>query len=416
MNMSSASAHDAQPSDAIERSEYEARRAQLRERAAERGLDGVLVVSRGANGADWGADLVYLTNHYSAFPQIPDRPPAWSGRGLGGLVMPVKEDGTLVVEIPDWRHDLVAIDDVRVSLDLWAGLASALRERGLGSARVGLIGRESVPYIAVDRIRQELGSIELVWADDIIEDMRLRKSDAEIRLVREATRVGCEMVQAFVEAAVPGATEADCVLAALQRGIPQGAFPLDIPVTSGANVDHFQWDRMPSWDWRRPLQAGDMIHPDMYGTVDGYFYDLVRTTVAGRKVTDAQREVLEGSVAVVEHVVEAMRPGVSCEELFDRGAAWLTEQGFDAPGAEAAEGVAYLGQSFPSFGHGLGLAWEHPWLMPGESTKLEAGMVFAVEAEVGRPGAGTGAFEHDVLITDDGHEVLTTSVKNVWWE
>jgi Xaa-Pro aminopeptidase len=159
-----------------------------------------------------------------------------------------------------------------------------------------------------------------------------------------------------------------------------------------------------------------MIHPDMYGTVNGYFYDLVRTTVAGRKVTDAQREVLEASVAVVEHVIEAMRPGVSCEELFDRGSAWLAAQGFDAPGAEAAEGVAYLGQSFPSFGHSLGLTWEHPWLMPGEATKLEAGMVLAVEAEVGRPGAGTGAFEHDVLITEDGHEILTTSVKNVWWE
>lgn len=402
--------------NAISRAEYNERRARLRDRAADRGLDGVLVVSRGANGADWGGDLVYLTNHYSPFPQIPDRPPAWSGRGHGGLVMPVSEDGTLVVEIPDWRHDLVAIDDVRVSLDLWAGLAAALRDRGLGSSRVGLIGRESLPYIAIDRIRQELGDIEFEWADDIIEDMRLRKSEAEIELVRESTRVGSEMVEAFVQAAVPGATEADCVLAALNRGIPQGAFPLDIPVASGANVDHFQWDRMPSWDWRRPLQAGEMIHPDMYGTVNGYFYDLVRTTVVGRKVTDAQREVLEASVAVVEHIVAAIKPGVSCEELFDLGASWLAEQGFDAPGAESAEGVAYLGQSFPSFGHSLGLTWEHPWLMPGESTRLEPGMVFAVEAEVGRPGAGTGAFEHDLLVTESGHEVLTTHVKNVWWE
>ena len=52
----------------------------------------------------------------------------------------------------------------------------------------------------------------------------------------------------------------------------------------------------------------------------------------------------------------------------------------------------------------------------GESTVLEPNMVFAVEAEVGRQGAGTGAFEHNVLITPDGPEILTTSVKNVWWE
>ena len=400
----------------IAATEYAQRRERLRDLAAERGLDGVLVVSRGANGADWGGDVLYLTNHYSAFPQIPDRPGQWSGRGHSGLVMPAGEDGTLVVEVPDWREDLVAVDDVRVSLDLWAGLADALRARGLAAGHVGLIGRESLLHVAVERIRDELPELRLSWADDLIEGMRRIKSPAEIALIRESTRVGCEMVEAFVEAAVPGATEADCVLAALNRGIPQGAFPLDIPVASGPHVDHFLWERMPSWNTRRPLEAGDMIHPDMYGTVNGYFYDLVRTTVAGRRVTDAQREVLEASIGVVEHIIDGMRPGVSCGDLFDRGAAWLSEHGFEVPGSEESEGVALLGQSYPSFGHSLGLAWENPSIVPGEAALLEPNMVMAVEAEVGRPGAGTGAFEHNVLVTDDGVEVLTAHVRNVWWE
>jgi Xaa-Pro aminopeptidase len=400
----------------IARTEYERRRARLRDLAAGRGLDGVLVVSRGANGADWGADVVYLTNHYSAFPQIPDRPGQWSGRGHSALVMPAGEDGTLISDIPDWREDLVAAGDVRVALDLWGGIADALADLGLGSGRVGLIGRESLLFAAVDRIRERLPDIELVWADDLIEGMRRIKSPAEIGLMRESTRVGAEMVQAFVEAAVPGATEADCVLAALNRGIPQGAFPLDIPVASGPNVDHFLWERMPSWDYRRALEAGDMIHPDMYGTVNGYFYDMVRTTVAGRAVTDAQREVLEASIAVVEHIIDGMRPGVACGELFDRGAAWLEEHGFEVPGSEHSEGVAMLGQSYPSFGHSLGLAWENPSLVPGEDAKLEPNMVMAVEAEVGSAGAGTGAFEHNVLVTEEGVEVLTAGLENVWWD
>jgi Xaa-Pro aminopeptidase len=401
---------------AIAAAEYAERRERLRALAAERGLDGLLVVSRGANGADWGADIVYLTNHYSAFPQIPDRPGKWSGRGHAGLVMPAGEDGTLVVETPEWRADLVAIDDVRVELDLWGGLASAIRDRGLGSGHLGLIGRESLLHVAVERIRSELPDLQLSWADDLVEGLRRFKSPGEIALVREATRVGADMVTAFMEAAVPGATEADCVLAALQAGLPRGAFPLDIPVVSGAQVDHFQWDRMPSWNFTRPLQEGDMIHPDMYGTVNGYFYDLVRTTVAGRQATEAQREVLEASVGVVEHIIEAMKPGVVFGDLFAHGAAWLTEQGFDAPGSETNEGVALLGQSYPSFGHSLGLAWENPSLVPGEEAALEPNMVVAVEAQVGRPGAGTGAFEHDVLVTESGVEVLTTSCQSVWWD
>ncbi|HWF73190.1 MAG TPA: M24 family metallopeptidase, partial [Solirubrobacteraceae bacterium] len=374
------------------------------------------VVSRGANGADWGADVLYLTNHYSAFPQIPDRPGKWSGRGHSGLVMPAGEDGTLVVEIPDWREDLVHAHDVRVSLDLWAGLAETLRDRGLAAGHVGLIGRESMLHIAVERICDELPDLTLSWADDMIEGLRRIKSPNEIALMRESTRVGCEMVEAFMTAAVPGATEADCVLAALECGLPQGAFPLDIPVASGPHVDHFLWQRMPSWDYKRPLEPGDMIHPDMYGTVNGYFYDMVRTTVAGRQATPAQREVLGASVAVVEHVIAGMRPGASCGELFERGASWLTEHGFEAPGQESTEGVALLGQSYPSFGHSLGLAWENPSIVPGESAVLEPGMVVAVEAEVGRPGAGTGAFEHNVLVTDTGAEVLTEHAGSVWWE
>ena len=143
--------------------------------------------------------------------------------------MPVGEDGTLVVEIPDWREDLVAIDDVRVSLDLWAGLAETLRSRGLADAHIGLIGRESLLHIAVDRIRDELPGLTLSWADDLIEDLRRYKSDSEIVLVREATRVGCEMVEAFVEAAVPGATEADCVRRRAGSRHPPGRLPARHP-------------------------------------------------------------------------------------------------------------------------------------------------------------------------------------------
>ena len=110
--------------------------------------------------------------------------------------------------------------------------------------------------------------------------------------------------------------------------------------------------------------------------------------MAGRTATAAQREVLEASVAVVLHIIDGMRPGASCGELFERGSSWLTEHGFEAPGAEASEGVAMLGQSYPSFGHSLGLAWENPSIVEGEQAVLEPNMVIAVEAEVGRPGSG----------------------------
>jgi hypothetical protein len=69
---------------------------------------------------------MYLTNHYSAFPGVQGtRPPRWSGRSFAAYCMPANEDGTLVSDIPDWRRDLVAVDDVHFSLD--PGRASSTR-------------------------------------------------------------------------------------------------------------------------------------------------------------------------------------------------------------------------------------------------------------------------------------------------
>ena len=223
------------------------------------------------------------------------------------------------------------------------------------------------------------------------------------------------MVEAFVSAAVPGATEADCVLAALNRGAA-GRLPARHPGGIGRAGRSLLVGPDALVGLEEAARGRRHIHPDMYGTVNGYFYDMVRTTVAGRTATPAQREVLEGSVAVVLRIVDGMRPGVSCGELFERGSSWLTEHGFEAPGAEASEGVAMLGQSYPSFGHSLGLAWENPSIVEGEQAVLEPNMVVAVEAEVGRPGAGTGAFEHNVLVTESGVEILTTHAENVWWD
>ena len=110
-----------------------------------------------------------------------------------------------------------------------------------------------------------------------------------------------------------------------------------------------------------------------------------------------------------------MRPGVACGDLFDRGASWLADQGFQAPGAADSDGAAMLGQAYPSFGHSIGLAWENPSIVPGEEALLEAGMFMAVEAQVGRPGAGTYV-EHNVVVTRRGVKVLTTHARNVWWE
>jgi Xaa-Pro aminopeptidase len=242
--------------------------------------------------------------------------------------------------------------------------------------------------------------------------MRAIKSDAEIAIIREAVRCGDAIMSAMLDACVPGATEADVAAAGYDAGIRRGAAPYDLPGASGPNSNFFSHGSLPSWGMRT-LEPGDLYHSDMYGAYHGYYYDYTRSTVVGREPSADQLRVLEGAIGAVEAVIEALRPGVTFDAAYERGAAYLRDNGFDAGTPD--EVVSGLGQAFPSFGHSLGLAWESPWIVPGNPAPLEERMYLAVEAAVGLPGVGAAGFEQDVLIGRDGAEVLPALTPR-WWD
>jgi Xaa-Pro aminopeptidase len=78
------------------------------------------------------------------------------------------------------------------------------------------------------------------------------------------------------------------------------------------------------------------------------------------------------------------------------------------------ESASALAIGFPPHGHGFGLGWEWPWLLPTEERELQPGMCLAVEAMPTRAGLGSSYFEQDVIVTDDGVELLT-STRKCWW-
>ena len=158
------------------------------------------------------------------------------------------------------------------------------------------------------------------------------------------------------------------------------------------------------------------MHCDQWGPVQGYFTDFARSTVVGRRPTTAQREVLEGARALIEHTVGGIRPGVTCDQLYQRAKSWLVDSDFPAPGADVAEAGHSAADVFPAFGHSLGLGEELPYIIEGEMTVLVPNAVVAIEGVVGRPGVGMAAFEHNVLVTADGHEILDLACPSVWWD
>ena len=103
---------------------------------------------------------------------------------------------------------------------------------------------------------------------------------------------------------------------------------------------------------------------------------------------------------------EAVRPGVSGEELNRIAASYLAEQGYAT--RLGRDGGAPLEEGFIHYlGHGLGLdLHEAPTLDEGGET-LVVGDVVTIEPGLYRPGWGGCRIEDVVVVTEDGYELLT---------
>lgn len=152
----------------------------------------------------------------------------------------------------------------------------------------------------------------------------------------------------------------------------------------------------------RVIEDGDLVafDTDLVGSF-GYMVDMSRTWLCGeRRPTAAQRDIHARAHAQLLHNTALLRPGLSHHDLTHR--------------AMRLDPAAY--RHYTLLYHGVGLCDEAPsiyfppaWNDFGHDGVLEAGMVLCVESFVGRVDGGPGVkLEDQVLITDHGHEVLTT--------
>jgi Xaa-Pro aminopeptidase len=388
----------------IPREEFVKRQAAVAEAARQRGLDGVVCWSKCGGTYDAYSDAVYLANHYTVFPHLRDYHPHWAAHSHIAIVIPVDDDPLLVVDL-EHRADLLAVADVRCKPDVEQALVDGLRDRGLERARLGLSGTEYFALSSHRRIAAMLPRLTLVPVDDLMDDIRVIKSQAELEMLRASGRVSGEAFDAMMAAVAPGDTEADAVAAAVDVITRSGGALYSALVSSGPDNEFAVSNPLPGYDASRTLKDGELFHVDMYGPVyGGYLFDYSRSTVVGGHASDAQKDLLELSVKAVDTVVKTIKPGVTAEELAITGDQFLAENG----DADANLDI------FSGWGHGLGLGWEPPWLIRGDTTKIAPGMCIAVERFVSEPGVGTVCFEQNVIVHEAGPEIISSGQIR-WW-
>ena len=377
--------------------EFLARQATTRELAAAAGHAGVIAIGR--SFYDRPGALAYLTHHFPPFPAT-EFDGGFRGLGHGVFVLPVEGPSTLVVDSGFYREDLIVADEVRVALDLPSETAAVLRDLGIGSGQVGLVGEDILPLAFFGEMLDEVPNLDLVPDERLVAQQRAVKSPAEQALLRRAAEIAEAGLGAALEAIRVGVTERQVCAAGTAAALAAGAdFVRYLRVHSGP------WSAWPSrWPQAtdRVMEAGDIIALDIIGAYQGYGFDVLRTTVCGDPSPDA-RDLLEAALLATERATDAARAGATAESVHQAGCEALSAAGY--------------GEYLPGFvGHGIGLETvEAPQLRRGVATRLEPGMVLCIEPGLFIGDRGGACVEQELIVTDSGPPELITGLDARLW-
>jgi Xaa-Pro aminopeptidase len=238
-------------------------------------------------------------------------------------------------------------------------------------------------------------------APDLVDDLRLIKSAAELDLLRtagawaakthrqlqDAMRVGVSETEISRQAHWRVADELDATLA--EQGNLGGAASVHASFRSGPRTSMAH-----ALMGNRKVQPGDNLVSFCLGTVSGYATELERTMFVGEPSV-RQQELFDAFLAAQDLGYAACKPGRRCSEVEAAVREYLIERGY-------AELIKHHN------GHGIGLeGHERPFFDLGDQTVLQPGMVFSVEPGLYVPGLGGFRHSDTVALTETGIEVLT---------
>ncbi len=244
------------------------------------------------------------------------------------------------------------------------------------------------------------------------------KTASQIDKIRTACRVTAQILDALCKAAIAGVTTLE--LDELSRELHQkaGATPAPLgygsppyPKTICTSLNEVICHGIPD---KRPLQEWDILNIDVSCIIDGFFGDCSRMVCVGN-VSEEKERVVRVSLQSLQRAIQVCKPG---------GEVW--EIGKAIEDFAKSEGCSVVNQFV---GHGVGIAFHEPPEIPHHYNNVRIpfapGMTFTIEPMINagvrdavldaqdgwtvrtKDHKPSAQWEHTILITDTGHEVLT---------
>ncbi|HSS10991.1 MAG TPA: type I methionyl aminopeptidase [Acidimicrobiales bacterium] len=248
------------------------------------------------------------------------------------------------------------------------------------------------------------------WAEPMV------KSPEVIERMRVAGRVAAAVLAETGSAVEAGVTtdalDAICHEACIRRGaypspLNYNGFPKSICTSVNEVICHGIPDD-------RPLQDGDIVNLDVTVFLNGVHGDTNATFLVG-EVDDASRHLVAVTRECLELGIEAVRPGRPISDIGRAIEAHASRDHYGVVRTFVGHGIGEQFHTEPSVPH---------YFAPGANVTMQPGMTFTIEpmitmgtwreriwadrwTAVTTDARRTAQFEHTLVVTDDGAEVLT---------
>lgn len=317
--------------------------------------------------------------------------------GTAGVVLVTAEEA---IFITDFRYTEQAEEEIsNFTIVEHTGLMLEEIHKQLTEQGIKSLGFEQnhITYAEYQNFKKHLTSVELVPTNNLLENLRIIKTDEEIEIMEKAAEIADQAYEHILSYIKPGVKEIDVAteLEFYMRKLGATSSSFDIIVASGhrSALPHGVASD-------KEINSGELVTMDFGALYQGYCSDITRTVAVG-EISDQLEEIYEIVLAAQKLGVEHIKPGMTGKEADALTRDYISEKGYGK----------YFGHST---GHGLGMeVHEAPGLSHRTETALLPGMVVTVEPGIYIPEVGGCRIEDDILITETGNRRLTKSDKEL---
>jgi Xaa-Pro aminopeptidase len=369
------------PYSAFEPAEFDARFAAARQRLAAEGLAACLMIA---------PEHLYYFAGYDSWVGVNSPQALIFNPGGGDAPTLLLRD----VDLPLAR-ETSRVEDLRtynlVTERFVDRVRECLAEIGLRGGKIGLeLQSYALPAALGFELQAALPGLELVDTTQLLGDLRLVKSAAEMVCMKQAANYAGQGLRAMRENLAEDMSEIELAAAIEARmrgaGSDYWAIPTELaggPRSAGGHATPRE----------RKLASGDLVHAEFAGVCRRYHATAIRTLALGEP-SPAARELYDIALESLEAGIAAAIPGARV--------AAVEQASLEPLRAHGLESAAMM-----RFGYGVGIAYPPIWLETlqiarGFEYRLQPGMTFVLHSCLELPDEGLGVIQGGTYLMTEG--------------